>query len=101
MIKVYDVYAPNVFSPNSDGINDSFFLFGGPEVQAISNFRIFSRWGDLMYEQPSMIANDDQLGWDGTFNGADLTSGVYVWVADITFIDGVSLVYSGDVTILK
>ncbi len=101
VLKVYDVYAPNVFSPNSDGINDSFYLFGGPEVQAISSFRIFSRWGDLIYEQPTMVPNDGQFGWDGTWNGSDLTSGVFIWIADITFIDGVSLVYSGDVTILK
>ena len=83
-----DVFVPNVFSPNSDGVNDKFTIFGGPEVSRVDYFRIYSRWGELLYETSELPVNDSSKGWDGTFKGQIMNSGVYVWMAKIAFIDG-------------
>ena len=97
---VRDVFVPNAFSPNNDGVNDRLLIFGGPEVLAIRNFRVFNRWGDLVYEQTELLPNSAEGTWNGRFNGKLLGGDVYVWSADIEFIDGVVLPYAGDVLLL-
>ncbi len=95
--KERDVFIPNVFSPNADGINDYFSIFGGPEVASVDHFSIYSRWGELLYESNDFQINDSQKGWDGFFNGKKMNPGVYIYLAQLTFIDGVEEQYSGDV----
>ena len=96
-----DVFVPNVFSPNSDGLNDRFAIFGGPEVERIDYFRVYSRWGTLVYEASNLQPNDLESGWDGSFKGQKMNTGVYVWMAQLTFIDKVVEDYSGDVLLKK
>ena len=45
-----EVYVPNVFSPNGDGTNDLLRPFAGPQVQRFLQFRVFDRWGELLYD---------------------------------------------------
>jgi len=45
-----DVYVPSAFSPNGDGVNDVIFPFVGNEVEAVTAFRVFSRWGELVFD---------------------------------------------------
>ena len=97
---VRDVFVPNAFSPNNDGVNDRLMVFGGPEVTRIVNFRVFNRWGDLIYERPELLPNTTTGTWDGRFKGELLGSDVFVWSADIEFIDGRVIPYSGDVLLL-
>ncbi|MEN0003150.1 MAG: gliding motility-associated C-terminal domain-containing protein [Bacteroidota bacterium] len=73
-----NVYVPNAFSPNNDGINDTF----GPFIEAdfpITGFslKIYDRWGGLLFESQSM--ND---AWNGEAFGDAAKSGVYVWVLE-------------------
>ncbi|WP_367391361.1 gliding motility-associated C-terminal domain-containing protein [Lewinella sp. LCG006] len=95
-----DVFVPNVFSPNNDGVNDQLIVFGGPEVVRIMKFRVFNRWGDLVYEVSELAPNSSTQAWDGRFKGEVLGSDVFVWSAEIEFIDGVTLDYAGDVLLL-
>ena len=99
--KERDVYVPNVFSPNSDGNNDRFTIFAGPEVRSVNYFRIYSRWGELLFEKNNFDPNDPQLGWDGVFKGQKMGNGVYIWIAQLTFIDEVVVEYAGDVLLSK
>lgn len=98
--EVRDVFVPNAFSPNNDGVNDRLLIFGGPEVVRIHNFRVFNRWGDLVYERAELLPNAVEGTWDGRFGGELLGGDVYVWSADIEFIDGQRLPYAGDVLLL-
>jgi gliding motility-associated-like protein len=96
------VYIPNVFSPNNDGRNDDFKIYTGLGVTAINYFRIYDRWGNLVHEEKGLLPSDTGAGkWDGTFNGDPLNPGVYVFVAEISFIDNATLTYSGDITLVK
>ena len=94
-------YAPNVFSPNGDGANDIFYLQGFGLGQ-IERFEIYNRWGGVVYRAPiGGLINEATYGWNGTINGKQADLGVYVWVARISYLDGTSEVYSGDVTLLR
>jgi len=57
-------FAPNAFSPNYDGINDIFRLYFGDQVHRVNTFRVFDRWGALMYGQND-IDLDSAFGCDG------------------------------------
>lgn len=72
----YSLFVPNVFTPNGDGINDSFFPIGD-KIENYS-FKIFNRWGGLMFS-----TNDLNEKWDGTYQNKPLSSGSYVWKIDL------------------
>lgn len=99
VLKVRNVYIPNVFSPNDDGINDFFSVYGGVEVSEVK-LEIYSRWGELVFRSIG-AANDDTGGWDGRFKGDVVSPGVFVWRAEVLFFDGVRLDYSGNVTVVR
>jgi len=99
--KFRNIYVPNVFSPNFDGFNDYFTVYGGQEVALIKRMRVYNRWGALMYEGNNLESGIEGNGWDGTFKGKDLEPGVFAWTAEILFIDGQVLSYSGDIMIAK
>lgn len=97
----YPVHAPNVFSPNGDGINDGFTLFGGPAASQINSLKVFSRWGSLVFEANNFPLNDPSLGWDGIFKGKKMNPDVFAYVAEVEFIDGEVFIFKGDVLILR
>jgi gliding motility-associated-like protein len=65
-------YVPNAFTPNADGINDEFKVYG--EGISSIEFKIFSRWGQIVFE-----TKDINEGWDGKINGKLATAGIYVY----------------------
>ncbi|MEZ4919132.1 MAG: gliding motility-associated C-terminal domain-containing protein [Saprospiraceae bacterium] len=69
-------YIPNAFSPNDDGWNDYFQVFGEDVVSI--NWKVYDRWGSLLFEGHSL---DDR--WDGTTHGDPASPGVYIWLAII------------------
>jgi len=93
-------YAPNIFSPNGDGINDEFKIHGGPEVAGFTYIRIYSRWGDLVFESTNTVGRESDA-WDGNIKSQKLNSGVFTWIAEIEFIDGKSKLHTGDLSIFK
>ncbi len=98
-----NVYIPNIFSPNNDGPNDFFHIYTGNGVKQIKSVNIFSRWGSLVFSaknlQPSGI--DGIKLWDGKFKGKRMNSGVYIYIIDVEFLDGVELLYRGDITLVR
>lgn len=72
-----NLFVPNAFTPNGDGINDKFVLKTGDncEYQEFS-MKIFDRWGRLVYSSDSP---SPERAWDGTFDGQELGQGVYIW----------------------
>jgi len=95
------IYIPNAFSPNFDGINDQFTIYGNNGADIISTMRIFDRWGNMVFEGLNMMLGDESIGWDGTFRGKRMQPAVFTFYADIRFIDGVSLIYEGDITLVR
>lgn len=95
------VYFPNAFSPNDDGINDVFLPFDGGDVAVVHLFRIFDRWGGLVFEAENFKPNDFSAGWDGRTRGKRANGGVYAWFAEVEFRDGAVEMLKGDVVVVE
>lgn len=96
------VYIPNVFSPNEDGYNERFGIYGDLDVEKINQLEIFDRYGNLVFRRGEHLANQIDDGWDGTRqNQVPAQEGVYIYVAQITFIDGKVEVFKGDVLLMR
>lgn len=85
---------PNGFSPNGDGQNDVFYVYGGPFKKLL--FRVYNNWGELVFE-----SNNQAKGWDGKRNGIDQAVGVYVYTVVGITEDDEEHTISGDVTLLR
>lgn len=97
-----DIFVPNVFSPNGDGVNDRLAVFAKSSlVSSIDNFTIYDRWGNQVFGSGVMEINNEAHGWDGQYKGKPLNQGFFVWSLKVTFIDGTSKNYSGDVTLIR
>lgn len=94
------VYAPNVFSPNGDGINDYFFL-QSPDFSKIHSLQITGRWGNRVFNSVESMLNVPISGWDGLVNGKEAQPGSYLWQAEIEFIDGKKQAISGEVSLFR
>lgn len=95
------VFIPTIFSPNGDDNNDLFTIYAGEEVVEIESLRIFSRWGNMVFERDNFPPNDPTLGWDGTLWGEPLNPAVFVYYAQVRYTDGSTELITGDVVLMK
>jgi gliding motility-associated-like protein len=95
------IYVPNVFTPNEDGENDYFTIYSDASVKEIRYLSVYSRWGEHLFQAVHFPTNVEQSGWHGDFRGQPMNPGVFVWVAEVEFIDGQVVLLKGDVTLLR
>ena len=91
--RVKPIFIPNVFSPNSDGVNDTWVirqLAAYPEATV----NVFTRYGQNIFSSP----HGYKTPWDGTYNGNQLPVGTYYFVIDTKRI---TKVLTGSVTLLR
>jgi gliding motility-associated-like protein len=90
---------PNAFNPNDNNPLNAYFLPRNLLGKSITTFemRIFDRWGVLLFE----TTNTNGRGWDGKYHGVDQPMGVYVYQISVSFEDGKSESYHGNVTLLR
>lgn len=88
------VGVPNAFSPNGDGQNDFFMIYGGPFKEV--NMKIYNNWGDLIFQSDKQIN-----GWDGRVKGIEQPAGVYIYTIYCVSEDDKEHKLSGDVTLLR
>ncbi len=98
---IRDIYIPNAFTPNYDGVNDVFLIFAGKAIGQIRRFDVYNRWGGQVFHAENIPANDLSYGWDGTFNGKRVNPGVFVYTAEVEYLDGVVEQFAGDVTVVE
>lgn len=91
-LEFYNVFIPNVFSPNDDGINDLFTVNGPVGEMESVDFTIYDRWGAKIFSGAA---------WDGRDRGVIVNPGVFVYVARIVMDDGKERQFSGSVTVLR
>ncbi|MEM6397169.1 MAG: gliding motility-associated C-terminal domain-containing protein [Bacteroidota bacterium] len=96
------VYFPTAFSPNEDGDNDRFFPYARTDaVVEVKSFLIADRWGETVFSASNFRPNDPAFGWDGFHQGQLLNPAVFVYLAEIEFVDGTVEVFKGDVTLVR
>lgn len=91
---------PTGFTPNGDGQNDR-LLVHGQEGTIVHSFRVYDRWGELLYEAKDFEVNDVNTGWDGLFGDQPMNGGVYLWYVDAEYVDGVREVFKGQTTLIR
>jgi len=99
--KGYNIYVPTAFSPDENGTNDVLFIQSGSGVERINSFRIFSRWGEPVFQLYNFQPNDPSFGWDGKYRSDVMNTGVFIWVSEVLFTDGHIETFTGDVTLMK
>lgn len=96
-----DVYIPNAFSPNYDGVNEFFMIYDGGDVTEVNHLRILDRWGEIVFEARDFPSNDRNYGWDGTLKGKQVKSGVYTYFVELSFRDETRKVMVGEVNVIR
>ncbi|MEZ5197496.1 MAG: gliding motility-associated C-terminal domain-containing protein [Bacteroidales bacterium] len=94
----YRIYAPTAFSPNGDGMNDEFKIYGlGTDLRQFE-LTLFDRWGNEVFK-----TNDAENYWNGRFHnsGEACPIEVYTWMAKITYSTGEAIIDKGNVSLLK
>lgn len=89
-----DMFVPNAFSPNDDNVNDV-LLVRGVCLETLT-FMVFNRWGEKVFE-----TNDVNVGWDGTFNGEKMNTGVFVYRLEGKTYEGKGFSLKGNITLMR
>ena len=96
------IYIPNAFSPNNDGINDEYQVFGSAAQNGsepgFDNFSmsIFNRWGQKVYS-----SNNIHESWDGKFNGTESPVGTYIYIIEFRDRNGRFHRRNGNLTLIN
>jgi gliding motility-associated-like protein len=87
---------PKAFSPNKDSLNNIFIPVGCPYKVTSYNFKVYNRWGELVFE-----TSDKNTGWDGKFHGEPCPVGVYIYIINYKHRFEVAGQLTGTVTLVK
>lgn len=90
----YHFYVPDAFTPNEDGKNDEFRGYG--EFFTEYKMSIYDRWGEEIF-----VSNEADHGWDGTYKGAPVEMGTYIYTFLVLDWEGNDHTYRGRVTLLR
>ncbi|MBU3714574.1 MAG: PKD domain-containing protein, partial [Ferruginibacter sp.] len=104
-IKVFcentQVFIPNAFTPQGGLPENSIFMVRGTGIGSIKSFRIFNRWGQVVFERSNFPPNSPAYGWNGDVNGIPAQPGVFVYTVEVVCDNGVPYFYKGNVTLIK
>ena len=96
-----NIYIPNVFTPDHDGINDWITVFADDRVRKVLYLEIFDRWGNQVFVGTNFLPNDPTLGWDGTFKEKPMNPAVFAYIAKVELINGATINAKGDITLIR
>ena len=104
IIKDRPIHVATAFTPNADGHNDMLFVHG-KEGSLILSFRVYNRWGELVYENTGdgegFDVNNPNTGWNGEYRSKPTNPGVFLWHVEALFLDGQRGFYQGSTTLLR
>lgn len=95
------VNIPNAFTPNGDGKNDRFYVLGSQDIDLVSSFQIYDRYGQLVFQQRNVPPNDPVFGWNGEIRNGERASGTFVYSIVIRFKSGRDQLYKGTITVIR
>lgn len=89
-----DFYIPNAFSPNGDGNNDEFNIYGNG-IKTV-DMKIFNRWGEKLFD-----GNNQWKGWDGKYKGEPQPPGVYTYYVEIEYLNNKKKEKKGSILLIR
>ncbi len=97
-----EVYIPNIFSPNGDGLNDIWSISGSKAIKEIEYIAIYDRWGEQVYRKEHILMDTYRTElWDGSYKGQKVNSGVYVYILGLKTQDDKQILKAGDITVVR
>jgi gliding motility-associated-like protein len=96
-----DLYVPTVFSPNGDGVNDTWRIYSSDEETRLISLSIMDRWGGILFQCSDRLLNDSGVEWDGSLKGSEMGAGVYLFVAVVQSGDLAYKHLKGDITVIR
>lgn len=96
-----EIWLPNAFTPDGNGINDVFYVRGNPQNTVIERFVIYNRWGNKVFEASNILPDDKTKGWNGTYKNVVEQLEVYGYEVVAKFANGEKRTLKGNVTLLK
>lgn len=101
LYKLNFVNIPTGFTPNNDGQNDLLLVFGAKE-SIVKDFRVFDRFGSMIYRFTNYDINRTDIGWDGrTETGEPAMPGPYLWTVEVLYPDGELSKETGSTTLIR
>ncbi len=94
------VFIPNAFVPHGGLPENAKFMIRASGIASVKSFRIFNRWGKLLFEKNNFPPNNPAYGWDGSVNGKPVDVGVYIYTTEVICENGTPYVFKGNVTLL-
>lgn len=95
------IFMPTAFSPNDDGINDTFgVLANSPDLQIVS-LKVFDRWGEQVFNAKDLSSESPITRWDGSVRGKPASEGVYVYVVNVVLKNGREQSRYGEVQLIR
>jgi gliding motility-associated-like protein len=88
------IYIPNAFTPNNDGENDKFYVYGN-DLKVV-HMMVYDRWGEMLFE-----SSRQDNGWDGTYKGVAMNPGVYIYKVEAEYLNGKRTSQSGSITLMR
>jgi gliding motility-associated-like protein len=95
-----NLFMPNTFSPNGDGINDIYYP-RGKGIETVRSLRIFNRWGEMVYRRENFKANDPSASWNGKYLGKELPPDVFVYMIDVVCENQSIVTLKGDIALIR
>lgn len=93
------VFIPNAFAPNGNVPENRIFMVRSTGISAVKSFRVFNRWGKIVFERTNFPPNSSEHGWNGLVNGKLADTGVYVYTVEVICENGIPYTYKGNVTL--
>lgn len=93
-------FVPNTFSPNGDGMNDIFYP-RGKGLASVQSMKIFSRFGQSVFDRRNFTANDPSKGWDGRLGGTPAPPDVYVYIIEFVCENAQIVTMKGNITLIR
>ena len=92
-------FIPNAFTPGL--LANGIFMIRAVGINKVKSFRIFNRWGQLVFERSNFPPNSPQYGWDGKVNGVIASADVFVYTAEVLCENNTTFTYKGNVTLIR
>ena len=96
-----NLYIPNALSPDLDGINDKWIIYGNVHVVNIKELQIFDRWGSNVFKAENVYPGDTTKGWNGRHRGQLMNPAVFVFWAIVEYDNGQSELVKGEINLIK
>jgi gliding motility-associated-like protein len=94
------LFIPNAFTPDGDNLNDV-FMVRGTGIANVRSFRVFNRYGEIVFQRFDVQPNTPANGWDGSIRGKKGTPAVYGYIVEVECENGTRYTKNGNVTLIR